>query len=288
MVMTLGGNDIKFSEIAKTCLGIGIDWYPKPCDDAIDHAYNVLASESFRNDMLGTYYKLFPKLKVDEHSQLYHILYPKLFVTDTEDCNHSRFVWPIGPLVDMKRRVDLNSLVDSLNARLEAIANEFMQRESLVNKLIIINAESFWYNNQSRALYGTHRFCEEKDRGNLRSDNVNFFACMGSDNNLDAYTVLVTSRKRTDTAYQRHELSGMNATDLSSAANSTNTVAGAPECLTRSFHPKTNGHYWMFWALYIELQRSKSFAPIAPPLYRPEGNITSSFSIGNDGNVSTF
>lgn len=129
MVMTIGGNDIGFGDLAKACLyrplGFGAD-----CKATIASASIKIDSQDFKSNIKSVYAGLFDKMKKQYQYQVYQIGYFRFFyaeTTDTDWCNDQS----LGstdvdkPKLTKNLRDQLNALSGRLNANLQAWAQEF-------------------------------------------------------------------------------------------------------------------------------------------------------------------
>lgn len=188
MVMTLGGNDIKFSEIAIDCL-VRPGLISRSCDETISIAQKAIAAPKLENDIHAVYDAAFAKMKDDRHYQLYHIFYSRFFNAETSWCDTKSFETPLSrnPPLTRAVRKQLNDLSDQLNARLEGIVssyNQLLQSKpswSSGPRLIGINPDKIQRSDGSTyALFDGHRFCEP-GATEVENDNVWIFGTLDDD-----------------------------------------------------------------------------------------------------------
>lgn len=185
MVMTLGGNDIGFSDIAIECL-VKAQYFPGDCDQTLAKAKVLLAATRFETDIHAVYDQIFAKMKDDRHYQLYHIFYHRFFNADTTECDRKTFAL-VNPRLTRTLRGKLNSLADALNTRLEQVAQNYIRKQqgklswSQGSRLIAINPDRLTNSNgETFGLFDGHRFCEPGVTS-LRDPSVWFFATIAKD-----------------------------------------------------------------------------------------------------------
>ncbi|KAL8847278.1 MAG: hypothetical protein Q9221_007677 [Calogaya cf. arnoldii] len=234
MVMTLGGNDIGFSDIAIECL-VKAGIFPGDCDDTLAKAKAMLAAPKFETDIHAVYDQIFAKMKDDRHYQLYHIFYHRFFNAETTECDKKTFAL-INPRLIRTLRVKLNNLADSLNARLEQVAQNYIRKQagkpswSQGSRLIALNPDKLTNSaGQTYGLFDGHRFCEAGVSG-LRDPSVWFFATVAKDS-------LEKREEWVDDLGRRQFV--------------------APELATQTFHPRSAGFRAVKRMLQESLQRNR-------------------------------
>ena len=230
MVMTLGGNDIGFSSIAKECL-VKAEFFPGDCDVTLAKSMRLLAATEFETNIHAVYDEIFAKLKDDRHYQLYHIFYHRFFNDATEWCNGKTFAIRNPKLTRALRR-KMNNLADALNKRLEEVAANYIRKQqgkaswSLASRLIAINPDKLTdENGKTYGLFDGHRFCEPGVT-NLKDPSVWFFGTFSPD------------------SLQKRE-------------GSTAKRLAAPEILTQTFHPRTAGFKAIKRVIQESLQKNR-------------------------------
>ena len=184
MVMTLGGNDIGFSDIAVECL-VKARILPGDCDRTILKARRLLAAEKFENDLHAVYDKIFEKMKDDRHYQLYHIFYHRFFNDQTTWCNSKSFSL-IEPRLTRELRTKMNVLANDLNQRLEEVAANYIRKQTTASwsqgpRLFGINPDKLRRSNgEIYGLFDGHRFCEPGVT-DLKDPSVWFFSTFAGD-----------------------------------------------------------------------------------------------------------
>lgn len=189
MVMTIGGNDIGFSDIAIECL-VKAGIFPGDCDVTLARAKALLADPTFESNIHAVYDEIFAKMEDDRHYQLYHIFYHRFFSEvsnpGTDWCNKKTFAL-INPRLSRSLRGKINSLADALNARLEEVAANYIRKQqgkaswSQGSRLIAINPDRLTNDaGETYGLFDGHRFCEP-GMTQLRDPAVWFFATLAKD-----------------------------------------------------------------------------------------------------------
>lgn len=241
MVMTVGGNDIGFSDIAIECL-VKAEIFPGDCDDTLAKAKALLAAPEFETNIHAVYDAVFAKMKDDRHYQLYHIFYHRFFADEsnpaTDWCNSKTFAL-VNPRLTRAVRGKLNSLADALNQRLEEVANNYIRKQqgkaswSQGSRLIAINPDRLTNDKgETYGLFDGHRFCEP-GVSNLRDPSVWFFATIAKD----------SLRKRQSVVPQEgEEKAGFLA---------------LPEFATQTFHPRSAGFRAIKRVLQQSLQKNR-------------------------------
>ena len=252
MIMTLGGNDIGFSGIAIDCLVRPGLVYGRPCEETLSRAERAIADPSLETNIHGVYDNVFQKMTDDYHYQLYHIFYSRFFNDETDWCDHVTFSTPItGPRLKRVRRQRINQLGDILNARLEQIAANYIQKKqgrpswSKGSRLIAINPDAIPVapgSKETYALFDGHRFCEPNHK-QLENPDVWFFGTVDRD-----------SLGGGATAVQKREADVVSDTTMISSALQRREL---PEWATQSFHPKTAGMKAVKQALQVSLQQNR-------------------------------
>lgn len=238
MVMTLGGNDIGFSGIAVDCLMRPGLVNPRSCEESLSKAEREIADLRLENNIHAVYDAIYQKMPDDYHYQLYHVFYSRFFNEETEWCDRVTFSAPIsGPRLKRIRRQRINQLVNILNARLQQIANNYIQRNigrpswGYGSRLIAINPDKMPIAPNSTKTYGLydgHRFCEpDHVHIGVENPNVWFFGTIDRDSVGDSPTGV---QKR-----------GENAFLDNAEVNDPLQSRELPEWVIQSFHPKTAG-----------------------------------------------
>ena len=231
MVMTIGGNDIKFSEIAIDCLvRPGLIFHRSACADTIKRAQLAIAAPKLENDIHAVYDALFAKMKDDEDHQVYHIFYHRFFNAEDPWCDDESLNNYGYPKLTQSLRRELNDLSDQLNSRLEDIVTSYAQKQALKPswqhgaRLIGLNPDKQTRSDGSTyGLFDGHRFCEP-GATKVEDDNVWLFGTLDSD------------------ALQKYDFKEF--WDL-------------PEKVTSSFHPKTAGFAAVKTMLEESLQKNR-------------------------------
>lgn len=230
MVMTLGGNDIGFEDIAVECL-VKAEFFPGDCDVTLAKAKSLLASTGFETNIHAVYDEIFAKMKDDRHYQLYHIFYHRFFNDATEWCNAKTFAIRNPKLTHSLRRT-MNNLADALNKRLEEVAANYIRRQqgkaswSQASRLITINPDKLTdEDGKTYGLFDGHRFCEPGVT-DLKDPSVWFFGTFSHD------------------SLQKRE-------------GSTTKRLAAPEILTQTFHPRTAGFKAIKRVIQESLQKNR-------------------------------
>lgn len=230
MVMTLGGNDIGFSAIARECL-VKAEVLPGDCDVTLAEAEGLLASTECETTIHAVYDEIFAKLKDDRHYQLYHIFYHRFFNDATEWCNDKTFAIR-NPKLTRTLRGKMNNLADALNKRLEEVAASYIRKQdgktswSQASRLIAINPDKLTDDDgKTYGLFDGHRFCEPGIT-DLKDPSVWFFGTFSHD----------SLQKREGSRPQR---------------------LAVPEVLTQTFHPKTAGFKAIKRVLQDSLQKNR-------------------------------
>ena len=258
MVMTLGGNDIGFANIARDCLIVpSYFWHKSSCEETIVEATKLIQSVELQTNIHSVYDELFRTMKDDYHYQLYHIFYSRFFDSTTSWCDDQRFYGKvIGPPLTRIVRERMNALADQLNSRLEEIAANYIKLQqgraswAKTSRLITINPDKVPEADGSGTygLFDGHRFCEP-GATTLESDNVWFFGLADNDDTSDTPLETPDTFKRGIDA----------ALDEGAVNNGSNPIPfpPTPEWLIQTFHPKTGGMRSIMQQLSVALQKNR-------------------------------
>lgn len=267
MVMTLGGNDIKFSDIAKECL-VKAKWLPGDCIVTIELARELLAAQKFEDNLHAVYDEIFARMKDDHHYQLYHIFYHRFFNDETEWCNKESFKLTGYPKLTRELRSNMNSLADALNKRLGEVVNSYIQKQSAASwsqgpRLIGLNPDNLTRDNgETYGLFDGHRFCEP-GLTHLRDPSIWFFATYDKDSvakrdvgleileQYDSANCGKNPRYATDTDFRQ----GCDAAQDSASGQA--GILTLPELVTQTFHPKSAGFNAETRMLQESLQKNR-------------------------------
>ena len=294
MVMSLGGNDIGFGDLAKACL-VGIKG---DCDAQITDSRTKIASQDFYNNLFAVYNAIFNKMTKNYHYQLYHILYHRFFYinpsSNNEWCNTQSLGLIYKPQLTKELRQTLNDLSDQLNARIEEIAQAFTKSkmggpvgngykfpepgwETGIQRLITINPDKQHddIRNVDYGLFDGHRFCETGvEDPDFYDSSIWFFSgllagdvpasgtaqstTMGGPS---AFSQFDTKTCATDPRYESDVVFSYQC-DIaiyfaSPNSNQTIKIATAPEGFTKPYHPRTAGHTAIKRLLYAILQKKR-------------------------------
>lgn len=183
MVMTLGGNDIGFAKIAVDCLILNGLIFGRKCEQTLAAAVLSIKSVTLQANIHSVYDELFAKMIDDSHYQVYHMFYSRFFDDTTVWCDGQKLARIQGPYLSVQIRQRLNALADLLNARLQEIAERYIDLQrgraswAKASRLITINPDKVRKPGGAMGSYGLydgHRFCEPGVT-TLLSDNVWFF-----------------------------------------------------------------------------------------------------------------
>ena len=271
MVMTLGGNDIKFSDIATECL-VKAKWLPGDCIVTIGLARSLLAAQKFEDDLHAVYDEIFARMKDDYHYQLYHIFYHRFFNDETEWCNKESFKLTGYPKLTRELRSNMNSLADALNKRLGEIVESYIRKQTKPSwsqgpRLIGLNPDNLTRETgESYGLFDGHRFCEP-DVTRLRDPSVWFFATYDKDSvskrdleleileKYDSASCRKSPRYKTDADFRQ-------GCDMAqSSASEQAGMLTLPELVTQTFHPKSAGFSAETRMLQESLQKNRPAEP---------------------------
>ena len=269
MVMTLGGNDIDFATITKYCIFRRARQFSTDCTEALDYFDRVIESGELENRMHEVYDLVFTNMANDNQHQLYHILYPTFFGTETTEkygqdlgtewCDSRSVVYVGGTLLTMKYREYFNDLTHRLNDYLQQIAYNYIQNvmpaKGLYGQLITIDPNNFYNGVDDVDLFKWHRICNRDEYGRpwLWTDNEYFFV-LTDDSPVQAEAASPTSNKTVAEGAKN----GTQLAKLSSMGNVTNgLMVEMPEWLKKTFHPKTVGFSQIAGALVTELRRKR-------------------------------
>ena len=179
VVLTLGGNDIGFKEVAKTCI------YGRPsdetCREVMDEAWKLLYDDDYKREMWDFYDHIFSKMPLDYHHQIYHVGYPNHFNYKNPWCDDKSmallkwlpswmttlFGWTEDPL-SREFRTELANLTLHGKRRIMQTVSEYIDRKMppdgahapgwYKNRLFFVDLD---YNGDLEGgVLGGHRFCE--------------------------------------------------------------------------------------------------------------------------------
>ena len=267
MVMTLGGNDIHFSDIATECL-VKAKWLPGDCTVTIELARGLLAAQKFEDDLHAVYDAVFARMKDDHHYQLYHIFYHRFFNDQTEWCDKESFKLTGYPKLTRELRSNMNSLADALNKRLGEVVNSYINKQTKASwsqgpRLIGLNPDNLTRENgETYGLFDGHRFCEPGFT-RLRDPSIWFFATYDKDHvskrdvgleileQVDSANCGKSPRYATDTDFRQ----GCDAAQSSASGQA--GILTLPELVTQTFHPKSAGFNAETRMLQESLQKNR-------------------------------
>ena len=271
MVMTIGGNDIKFSDIATECL-VKAKWLPGDCIVTIGLARSILAAQKFEDNLHAVYDEIFAKMKDDHHYQLYHIFYHRFFNDQTEWCDKESFKLTGYPKLTRELRSNMNSLADALNKRLGEVVDSYIRKQTKASwsqgpRLIGINPDNLTRESgETYGLFDGHRFCEPGFT-RLRDPSIWFFATYDKDS-VSKRDVALEILEQYDSANCRKDPRYTADTDFrqgcDAAQSSTSGQAGIltlPELVTQTFHPKSAGFSAETRMLQESLQKNRPAEP---------------------------
>ncbi|KAG8531788.1 uncharacterized protein KY384_003424 [Bacidia gigantensis] len=292
-ILTIGGNDIGFANIAESCLvgRIGTE----DCDSLIKKARDTMESESFKINMNKTYDGIFAQMPKDFHYQILHLGYSRFFNADDGStwCNDQSF-GKLGvsripmPKLTLELRRKMNQLSDDFNTKLQlltfAYANNkmnFPDRGTAVGNGWVRNR--LWFGNvdgHSQSFQG-HRFCEPGDedpkfglptqwvfgvwgpQNDVGPDDGNRAATSNGEVGAEAFAHIDATACKNDPSYNNDpafqwdcDMAGIYADPAND--HNAKTIPGLD--FTRSFHPKTRG----FTSIKDFIQRSMRSIRKAP------------------------
>jgi len=195
VVLTIGGNDLGFSDVIKACL-VPVPGRNVDCETTLEEKFQYL--RTYPNDLSAIVWKvydgIFDRLKGDTHYQVYHILYPRFFNYDTEWCNEQSLgIFPgYKPKLTKDLREKLNLMADTLNEKLADIANAYVDSKQPPN-VPDVDWPAGWQQNRLWTLdpnlidyhfeqFYKHRFCEPGvEDPKFYDDSIWFFSPFAND-----------------------------------------------------------------------------------------------------------
>lgn len=191
VVLTIGGNDIGFSEIVRACL-VTVPFHAD-CENTLKEKNDYLETSILKDQMWKVYDGIYNRLKSDYRYQVYHILYSRLFNAEIEWCkDQSLGILPFfQPKLTMELRKKLNDLVDKFNAVIKDSATEYIYHKQLQD-LLEPDKHIGWRENRLFVLdpdrvdgipqFEHHRFCDEDITDpEFRHDRIWFFGPFAAD-----------------------------------------------------------------------------------------------------------
>ncbi|KAK2760199.1 hypothetical protein FQN54_002266 [Arachnomyces sp. PD_36] len=254
VVMTIGGNDVGFSKIAKACL-IGL-WGSGDCDEKIAEAMSIVQSAEFYNRLSKVYDGIFDQMPNDGHYQVLHLGYSRFFNVDDEStwCNGQTFgKFGLGsrPKLTLELRKKLNNLTKFLNTHLFIWSIKYAS-DRLHDKRDPWEVQRLFFGDYDafdEYSFSGHRFCEVGVEDPKFGDPETWiFGVWGDQNDaevsadyfaeLDAGSCGSDARYESDDAFAWDCDMAVHYADDTTDRNVT-TIPGFD--FTRPFHPKTRG-----------------------------------------------
>ena len=262
LIMSLGGNDVGFSDIVRACLLKPEGPLAKDCDTTVQSSKDKMNSQDFQDQLFKVYDAVFDKMPANYHYQIYHLLYHRFFnVQDSDDwCNQQTFGIIPGyrPLLELPLRQKLNDLVDDLNSRIKFIVQKYYESKSpsnqphapgwFRNRIWSVDPEDQYDGRNYYGLFDGHRFCEQgvKDP-NFADPSIWFFGWRTSDvtmvgashfSGIDASSCANDPKYDTDMVFT---YSCAYAQYFSSPQANQDTQVVLPEQVVKAFHPRSSG-----------------------------------------------
>lgn len=262
-VLTLGGNDIGFSDILKACLLKPGGPISADCDDTLAASRVKLDSQDLQDNMFKVYDGIFGKMPAGYHYHVYHILYSAFFNADDAStwCNDQTFGLLPGykPLLTLDLRTKLNRLGEDLNSRLAEIIEAYRKTKQPVdgphapgwvrNRIWSIDPDRERDSlNNAYGIFDKHRFCEIGVEDPAFNDPSTWFFGWRTDDvtmvGASNFSSVDTSTCASDPRYESDIVFSYQcdyAQYFKTPQAQSDLVVAAPESLTKSFHPRSVG-----------------------------------------------
>ena len=262
LIMSLGGNDVGFSDIVKACLLKPGGPVSADCDTTVQSSIDKINDQDLQDQLFKVYDAVFDKMPADYHYQLYQLLYHHFFnVEDSSTwCNDQTFGLIPGyrPLLTLDLRRQLNNLVTTLNQRIEGIAKSYLQSKWppkqphapgwFRDRIFTVNPEMQFDGHNYYGLFDNHRFCEiGVEDPNFHDPSTWFFGwrtddvtMVGASNfsNIDASSCVNDPKYESDIVFS---YSCDYARYFASPQAQQDIQVVLPESIVKAFHPRSNG-----------------------------------------------
>ncbi|KAL2782956.1 SGNH hydrolase-type esterase domain-containing protein [Aspergillus keveii] len=195
--LSIGGNDVGFSNIAKYCLILQLPW-PANCNNYIEYARRRIVgdgqeAQDFERRLELVYSGILNTAQT-EHFTLVVTGYAKFFNDQTSVCDSATFNdYILGPSLTKDLRRMLNILTDQLNAKIKRVVEKVDSQ--FPNKYVR------FYDIDPQ--FEGHRFCDVDEQGNERphpdwKKEAWFLTVAGSDMQPDGTVVPVNDNHHPD------------------------------------------------------------------------------------------